>query len=76
MDALRITEFFFESSNELPDSGVSVKKIHLSLLICNQFCLGCSGEWFSGEKSGKLIRYPYHKYKKRINAIMTEFKFT
>ena len=46
------------------------KKIHSSLLICNQFCLGCSGELFfyhqirdSGEKNGKLIRYPYHSYK-------------
>ena len=26
------------------------KKIHSSLLICNQLCLGCSGEWFSYHK--------------------------
>ena len=24
----------------------SLMKIHSSLLICNQFCLECSGEWF------------------------------
>ena len=66
MDALRIKEFFFKSNNELPNSNVSIKE-DSSLLICNQFCLECSGEWLfyqqirdSGEKSEALIRYPYH----------------
>ena len=45
-------------------------KIYWSLLICKQFCLGYSGEWFlyhqirdSREKIEDLIRYVYHNYK-------------
>ena len=43
--------YFF--SNQTMNCQIIVfllKKIHSSLLICNQFCLGCSGEWFSYHK--------------------------
>ena len=64
MDALGIREFFFKQTMNCQTVVFPLEKIHSSLLICNQFCLKCSGEWFfltdSGEKSETLIRYPYH----------------
>ena len=38
-------EFFVKSNNELPIVAFLLKKIHSSLLVCNQRYLECSGEW-------------------------------
>ena len=44
-----------------------LKKIHSSLLICNQFCLECSGEWLFYRQ----IRDSHKKSEtKRINKIL------
>ena len=70
MDVLKIREFFSSQTMNCQIVAFLLEKIHSSLLICNQFCLECSGEWFfyhqirdSGEKSEALIRYPYHNCK-------------
>ena len=60
MNALRKNEgvFFQNQTMNCQTVALLLKKIHSSLLICNQFCLECSGEWLfyhqimdSGEKS-------------------------
>ena len=67
MAAYRIRLGFFSNQTMNCQAVVFLlKKIHSSIFICNQICLGTSGERFfyhrirdSGEKSEKLIRYPY-----------------
>ena len=45
MDALGIRECLSNQTMNCQTVVFLLKKIHLYLLICNQFCLECSGEW-------------------------------
>ena len=46
VDALRIGTFYLNQTMNCQTVVFLLKKLHSSLLICNQFFLGCSGEWF------------------------------
>ena len=66
MDALRIWEFSLSQTMNCQTVVFLLKKAHSSLLICSQFCLECSGEWFfyhqirdSGEKTKGAIKVIY-----------------
>ena len=82
MDALKIREFFSKSNNELPNSSVSVKEDsfasisleYILLRVLRRVILLPSNKG-SGEKSEKLIRYPYHNNYKEVNTVFNRIMF-
>ena len=80
MDALRIGEFFSNRTMNCQTVVLLLRKIHSSLLICNQFCLACLGGWFFyyqiRDSGGKKVRSWFNIHTtntQRINTVLKNY---